>query len=379
MAKPAPQIDILVLGDHPSAYLAAALLTHDKKLRVGHATIPGEKSVDRLVILNPALYDLHDSLKPLKRKLDLTPIYGLKFLADEPEVQMSHVAKTIGAHVGSFKQVHAAMVKLAKDSGVTMFTPRQIEILRLDESGVELKLNNVVVHPKLLVLSGELPEQHKRMLGLPIAWEANAVHRYTYLKLKGTGWHESSGKGVIAMSLNLRQTHQWAWLLPGPGFTQLAIEQTLESARQTPPAAMMEHWISVLTSHGVLKQNGGKIDVSQGISMDLPLAGALMTEAVANRTLCIGPAGGFYTACAEDVYPSCWSAVCAAEIARKAIKERHVQDALAAYRQKWGATLGDYLRGPQQNLRFLLPLVYRNPTMAARLTEAILLGKSVVR
>ena len=42
-------------------------------------------------------------------------------------------------------------------------------------------------------------------------------------------------------------------------------------------------------------------------------------------------------------------------------------------------TLGDYLRGPQQNLRFLLPLVYRNPVMTARLTESILQGKSVVR
>ena len=44
-----------------------------------------------------------------------------------------------------------------------------------------------------------------------------------------------------------------------------------------------------------------------------------------------------------------------------------------------GLTLGDYLRGPQQNLRFLLPLVYRNAIMTARLADAILLGKSVVR
>jgi hypothetical protein len=66
-------------------------------------------------------------------------------------------------------------------------------------------------------------------------------------------------------------------------------------------------------------------------------------------------------------------------VAAKAIKERHPQDALQPYRQQWGATLGDYLRGPQQNLRFLLPLVYRNSTMTARLAEAILRGKSVVR
>ena len=69
----------------------------------------------------------------------------------------------------------------------------------------------------------------------------------------------------------------------------------------------------------------------------------------------------------------------AVDVAKKALKERHVQDALQPYRQRWGSTLGDYLRGPQQNLRFLLPLVYRNAVMTARLTEAILSGKSVVR
>jgi flavin-dependent dehydrogenase len=121
------------------------------------------------------------------------------------------------------------------------------------------------------------------------------------------------------------------------------------------------------------------INTDTAVSIDLPLAGALAQEGVANRALLIGPAGGFYTACGEDLYPACWSAIFAAEIAKKALKEKHLQDALQAYRHKWGATLGDYLRGPQQNLRFLLPLVYRNKVMTARLAEAILYGKSVVR
>ena len=97
------------------------------------------------------------------------------------------------------------------------------------------------------------------------------------------------------------------------------------------------------------------------------------------RTLLFGPAGGFYTACLEDVYPNCWSATFAVDAVRKALKEPHLQDALQPYRQKWGTTLGEYLRGPQQNLRFLLPLVYRNPVMTARMGESILQGKSVVR
>ena len=122
-----------------------------------------------------------------------------------------------------------------------------------------------------------------------------------------------------------------------------------------------------------------KIDLSAAQSIDLPLAQALSQENVANRTLLIGPAGGFYSACAEDVYPNCWSSIFAVDVAKKALGEKHLQDALQPYRHKWGSTLGDYLRGPQQNLRFLLPLVYRNPVMTARMAEAILSGASVVR
>jgi flavin-dependent dehydrogenase len=160
---------------------------------------------------------------------------------------------------------------------------------------------------------------------------------------------------------------------------QLAVEQPMNSGTKVSGTELLEHWITVLTSHGALKTSGAPVDCSAATTLELPLAGALSQEGVANRTLLIGPAGGFYTACTEDIYPNCWSAVYAVEVAKKALREPHLQDALQPYRQRWGATLGDYLRGPQQNLRFLLPLVYRNEMMTARLTEAILLGKSVVR
>jgi hypothetical protein len=66
-------------------------------------------------------------------------------------------------------------------------------------------------------------------------------------------------------------------------------------------------------------------------------------------------------------------------VINQALREKHLQDALQAYRQRWRITLGNYLRGPQQNLRFLLPLVYRNQVMTNRLAESILLGKAMVR
>jgi len=134
----------------------------------------------------------------------------------------------------------------------------------------------------------------------------------------------------------------------------------------------------VLHKHGILK-TADNLPLDRIEGMDMAAAGALTREIVANRTLLFGPAGGFYTACLEDLYPNCWSATFAVDAVRAALNEPHLQDALQPYRQKWGHTLGEYLRGPQQNLRFLLPLVYRNPVMTSRMGESILLGKSVVR
>jgi len=237
----------------------------------------------------------------------------------------------------------------------------------------------------MLVLAGMPDEAHRRVLGLPDGWGADIVHRYTFVKLpaRSTGsgqgrWADLGSRPVIPMSLNLREMLFWAWLLPGEKGMQLAVEQPVETLGQVKPAELLSHWANVLRAHQVLTATE-QLPMDEAQSIDLPLTGALAHEGLANRTLLIGPAGGFFSATSEDIYPNCWSALFAADAVKRALKEVHLQDALQPYRHKWRTTLGDYLRGPQQNLRFLLPLVYRNQVMTTRLTESILLGKSVVR
>jgi flavin-dependent dehydrogenase len=205
------------------------------------------------------------------------------------------------------------------------------------------------------------------------------MRRYSFIRLKGAKWAEKLGpKPVLPMSLDLDGRLSWGWMLVGTDEVQLAVEQAAADVTKFPAAKLIEKWAAVLRKHGMLPAEG-TIKTDDLRSIDLPAAGALTREIVANRTLLFGPAGGFYSACLEDLYPNCWSAQFAVEAISKALKEPHLQDALQPYRQKWGASLGEYLRGPQQNLRFLLPLVYRNPVMTSRMGESILQGKSVVR
>jgi hypothetical protein len=219
-----------------------------------------------------------------------------------------------------------------------------------------------------------------KTLGLPDEFHRDVMRRYSFIRLKPLEkWATLEDKPMLPMSLDLSGKLTWAWMLPGVGEVQLAVEQPMDDVERTPPRMLLEKWAGVLKKHGVLKADAPQIKLDAMESIDFPAAGALAREIVANRTLLFGPAGGFYTACLEDLYPNCWSAVFAVEAVKEAIHQPHLQDALQPYRQKWGTTLGEYLRGPQQNLRFLLPMVYRNPTMTRLMAESILQGKPVVR
>jgi len=229
----------------------------------------------------------------------------------------------------------------------------------------------------VILLAGALPAEQAKALALPEMFAREVMRRYSYTRLKGSKWFEPSAKPCVYMSLDLGGKLTWAWMLMSGDEAQLAVEHSADAPEPT-PAALIRTWADVLMRHQILKTIEG-LGLNELHTLSVPSAGALSREVIGNRTLLFGPAGGFYTACLEDLYPNCWSALFAVDAVCTALKEPHLQDALQPYREKWGTTLGEYLRGPQQNLRFLLPLVYRNPVMTGRMAESILQGKTVVR
>ena len=381
MSKTTPPVDVLVLGEHPSAYLAVELLLAKPALNVVHCTIPHERIPDRLVLINPELFTLHKPLDKMRKKLDLCGVWGVDFLCDDGTTCGQYRSKTLAAVVTSYAQLRKAVCQLAKDSGAKLLAPKTLAIHRVDETGFEVTADNQTLRPKVVLLAGALNKEQSRVLALPEMFPAEVMRRYAFLRLKGQKWADPNPKPIVQMSLDLAGKLTWAWMLTAGDEIQLAVELPLVSPigqEHLTPAKLLRHWAATLAKHKALKTTEGisDADIQQ---IEIPSAGALSREIVGNRTLLFGPAAGFYTACLEDIYPNCWSAVFAVEAVRAALAQPHLQDALQPYREKWGTTLGEYLRGPQENLRFLLPLVYRNPVMTARMAESILLGKSVVR
>src|SRR5687768_9391700 len=125
MPKPAPAVDCLVLGEHPSAYLAAELLLAHG-VSVHHCTIPTETAPDRLVLLNPQFFALHKPLEKLKKKLELTGVFGVSFLADDGATRGEYKSKTPAALVGRYSAIRKAVCQHAKEAGVKMTTPKSL-------------------------------------------------------------------------------------------------------------------------------------------------------------------------------------------------------------------------------------------------------------
>ncbi|MFI5379037.1 MAG: hypothetical protein ACHRHE_07065 [Tepidisphaerales bacterium] len=374
MAKAPTIIDILVLGDHPAAYLAAALLAHKSKLRIGHAQIPGQHHADRFVLVHSDFFSLHPLLEPLRRKMKLKQLYGAQFIADDG-THSEYRCKSALSGVGSLKEVRTATEKVAAGEGVEFLRPKEVRVLRVDDKGVQVSFGNQIVHPTALVLADALPSDQARILGLPEEWERGVVRKYSWIRLKPGKNLELSSRPMMPMSLNLAGLLGWAWLMPGEREIQLCVEQAPETVAEYPPSSLLRRWADLLARQGVFR-SAVNIDPAHVQTIDMPAAGALAHEGVANRTLLVGPAGGFYAATSEDVYPNCWSTIFAADVIKKSLKQPHLQDALQTYRHIWRTTLGNYLRGPQQNLRFLLPLIYRNPIMTQRMVEGVLVGRA---
>lgn len=403
------QPDVLVLGTHPCALLAATTLLQpaaSRKLRVQHAMIPGEPAPRRLVLINPELFKLHEQLKPLARKIRTSPIHGIRFVGDTADQTSEYRSRSPEALVAGEEDLRQAMSRWAQEHGVRSRQPAMMKISSVDERGVELSLDGEPMRPRMLIVAGELPPEQRKLLAIPDSPEPETLYEYSYVVVPAEEVRDpasqaapASRRAMMVMSLNLADTYAWAWMFAHDDHVHLACSAGVARGQPNPEtvaaaaaadddqpansrrrngAELLGAWINTLKRHGQVREDA-RVDLARTQTMRIAQAGALAQEGVASRTLLIGPAGGFYSACAEDVYPCCWSALFACDVARKALHEPHLQDALGAFRHKWRTTLGEYLRGPQQNLRFLLPLVYRNPVMTTRLAESILSGKSVVR
>jgi flavin-dependent dehydrogenase len=381
MARKTRSTDVLVTGSDPSAAAVAAILAREgASVTLVPPAEPADPH-DRLLAISPRTFDLDPLYKSIKSNLHGTLAYGLRFVGASAGDGATYQSRAGLACVVGRGALRKRLSEKARAEGVTVVEGAAVTVSAAgDDTGVHGSIEGREFTAKLMLLADEPDDEARRALGLPGPWEPGVVKSLYHATLKPGRRYDRESRPAVSMSLDFGPKDTWAWLWPGDGEVTVAVLPNATgtgTAGDTPTAAAaMAKWLAALATHGVHVDGFNPADLCES---RLPLAGALERDVVGKRSLLLGPAGGFCTGFAEEAYPSLWSAVIAAQAARQALKGGNVQDALQGYRQSWGATLGDYLRGPQSNLRLLLPLAYRNPTMLEKLAGAILLGESLVR
>ena len=191
--------------------------------------------------------------------------------------------------------------------------------------------------------------------------QRNIVHPEIYLS--ETRRNEGNGPtGEASRSFPICTSISQGIVSAGAGFCRAisACKLRVEHSRWKPcrrvrPAELLSTWIDILAwrNGSVAADKGENSRESSRASRSAAGEGGTAHEGVANRTLLIGPAGGFYSACSEDIYPNCWS-----KRPRRRGGQKSTEGGAssgwpsAVSPPRWRTTLGDYLRGPQQNLRF---------------------------
>ena len=368
---------VLVVGDHPAAHAAALKLA---ALKTPCALIdPGTTPLgNRLVTLSPELADLLPIDPP-----DAADVTAVRFLGPDNSARTTDklgtsLSKKKAASPGPVVRVAAldalrdATRRAALDAGIPRIAGA-ITIQSTDENGVCITVGRKSISAKMLIVVDPLPSDAATAIGARTASDSAAFARsLSVLELDPAA--VIADVGTVPMALDLAGRLIWGWLLRDASRAQASV---LHPSGED-GGELLREWVGLLADHGALRSKP-QVHGRSVRTRPVPLAAALRSESVARRSLVCGPAGGFYAATGEDVYPAVWSATLAAEVAAKAVKSVHLQDTLGLYRSKWGSSLGEYLQGPEQNLRFLLPLVYKNPVMTDRMAEAILRGRSLVK
>ena len=142
----------------------------------------------------------------------------------------------------------------------------------------------------------------------------------------------------------------------------------------SPVESQLSEFLNAAQSAGLIptsiSEKPSQFLIPAGLALD-------METLVGKRSLLIGEAAGFMAAFSSELlYPAMKSGWIAAEAADRALQAPVLQDELQSFSPAWRAELAEYLRLPNTDLALLMPLVFNNEQMSARVARAFLLGQS---
>jgi len=272
----------------------------------------------------------------------------------------------LGGWIVDRAEFDGALIDRAVAAGAVLRPEAQPQGLSLGEEYAKLLLGDgAEIRGRILLIGDGLNSRVAALARLMTAGESEGVAAAVTADFEGT-----DAAPQLDVIIGARRSPQTVTILrSGRRGRVVLLTRELSPA----PQEQFGEFVEAARSAGLLPADGWR-QVAVAAS---PAGVALEMETlIGKRCLQIGETGGFVAAFSNEVlYPEMQSGWLAAETAERALRAAVLQDELQSFSVAWRAELAEYLRLPNTDLALLMPLVFNNAQMSARVARAFLLGQ----
>ncbi len=365
--------DVVVLGATPAGYVAAITLAQHKH-SVVLVACPAPATESPLLDWVPHdVLDASPVLKSVKSAFE-TAFKEIIYHSQDFAQQAEFHSRAVAGYFVRQPVLLEALAKKAKTAGVKLKRFARAPHIKLEENSALLVGEAGQVEGKVLLICQDEPDAIMTELIMPLR-----ITHVEELSICGLDVPLAKSAGQEALHLVTYGSHEQIGMFFHSGGM---LHVRMLSALQLAPAGVeqLSHFIAQLQQAELLPAKLSLAKANAAI-WHPPGGVALELEAhLAKRMLLVGTAGGFASVLSgQTIDPSVRSAVVAADVTHKALnsKQMQLQESLAEYKRQWRDELSDRIRLPGTSMKMLLPIVYSNSAMAAKLARTLLYGEPI--
>ncbi len=366
MAKPKPIHDLIIAGATPAGTVAA---WRGRQLGLSCLLLePGPwPPPARLDWLGPAGVELLGRLGLETAALEPTDFAGLGLHSWDLKRHTRVTDANLAGWIVDRRILDAALLAHARQAGAELLPVGPPEALTLGEDCVTVHLpGHREARGRILLIADGLDSHTTSLARMPPLRKLECV-----VPAAEVHFNTQPSEAGIDLVIGARRLPQMLTILRAGRRGRVRL---VSRDAGTPPEQQLREFLVQARAAGLLPEAvTGPVQVAQS-----PAGAALEAETlVGKRALQIGEAGGFIAGFSDEaIFPAAHSGWVAADVAHAALAAPVLQDELQSFSSAWRTALADYLRMPNTDLSLLMPLVFNNTQMSARVARAFLLGQT---
>lgn len=366
------KFDVAIVGAGPAGATAAGLLAAKER---SVALIDTKERRDRQSCTGWLSGNVEEFLKALQLSNSDVGAVGIEdvtfFSADFSKSAKPNFTTPPG-YVVDRVLFDQRLTDVARTAGTVLFSGQSVTALDLGESHITATLaSSDRIQADILILA----TGRNSPLIQYLRTETGALQSAWYACQVEGDVAPAQDKASVSIVLGLDSAGGYGIAVCSGNRASVGIQSA--AASQSIPTAL-GHLCRVFYDQGVVSVDlSGSAPKQEAVMTPTAVAISMETH-VAKRTLIIGDAGGFVSAMSgEGVMPAMWSARIAASLVNEALDSPSPQDVLMRFNTEWRTEMAEYLRLPNTELQYVVPLVFTNQPMADRMGEAFFCGKSI--